>query len=88
MEYECQIISFDRLAIGAIGIQEPLCNDCQTPDCTNPIEEQIVSVLGVPKKMRLWVVNNVIRQVMICKGYIGTADVVGHSKRNAKTEGS
>ena len=75
MDYECQILPFDRVSVGPVGIQEPLCNDCQTPDCTNPIEEQVVALFGQPKTMRLWVVNTVVRQVVACKGYIGADDV-------------
>lgn len=80
MEYECQISPFCQMNRGPLGVQEPLCNDCQTPDCSNPIEDKSVSVLGVPTIMRLWVVNNVVRQVVACKGYIGDDDVADRPK--------
>jgi len=53
------------------GIRMPLCNDCLAPDCSNPIRERTVSVMGVPQKMRLYVVNNVVKQVIACNGYVG-----------------
>jgi len=75
MDYECHIVPADKLLLNPIGTQEPLCNDCRSPDCTNPIREKLVSVMGINKKMRLWTVNNQIRMVVACKGYIGDQDV-------------
>jgi len=70
----------NNLIMSPAGLQEPLCNDCQTPDCSNPIEEQLVSTLGIAQNMRLWVINNVVRQVVACRGYVGADDVVGRPK--------
>ena len=75
MDYECQLAPFNTMTTSPVGIQEPLCSDCQTPDCSNPIEEQSVAVLGIPKKMRLWIVNNVVKQVVACKGYVGISEI-------------
>lgn len=75
MEYECHAIPIDKLQIDPVGVTEPLCNDCRTPDCTNPIREQTVYVMGIPHKMRLWTVGTSIRQIVNCKGYIGDMDV-------------
>ncbi len=75
MDYECHIVPGEKLLINPIGTQQPLCNDCRSPDCTNPIREKLVSVMGINKKMRLWMVNNQIRVVVACKGYIGDQDV-------------
>lgn len=71
MEYECKIVPFDKTIVIEGGVIEPLCNDCRTPDCTNPIREQTVSVFGIPKKMRLWTSGQVVRMVAACRGYIG-----------------
>lgn len=54
-----------------MGFIEPLCNDCVCPDCTNSIKETTVSVMGVPRTLRLYVINNVYRQVVACNGYLG-----------------
>ena len=64
----------DKVALGAQGVVSPLCTDCLSPDCTNPIEEHTVSVMGVPTKMRLYVINNMYRRVIDCKGYLSSND--------------
>ena len=71
MNYDCKVIPIEKLLVDPIGVSEPLCNSCSTPDCTNPIREKTISVLGKNKTMRLWVVNNQCRQVVACTGYIG-----------------
>lgn len=76
MEYECNLAPCDRLAIGADGLHKPLCNDCMAPDCSNPIKIKTMSIFGVPTKMRLWVVHNVVKQVIACKGYISKDSIV------------
>ncbi len=74
MDYECQTIPFGKLQVNQNGILEPLCNDCQAPDCSHPIHKQTVYVMGVPQQMRLWVSYNQVRQVVMCKGYVGDHD--------------
>lgn len=72
MEYEVNLAPLDKSATTPEGIFEPLCNTCAAPDCTNPIRDMTVSVIGILKKQRVYVVNNsVVRQVVGCKGYIG-----------------
>lgn len=72
MDYEVQLAPLDRSAVTPQGPFEPLCNSCTSPDCTNPIREMTVAVIGIPKKQRVYVVNEtVVRQVVGCKGYIG-----------------
>lgn len=71
MEYEVKLAPLDKSATIPEGFFEPLCNTCSTPDCTNPIREMAVSVVGILKKQRVYIVNQTIRQVVGCKGYIG-----------------
>lgn len=72
MEYDCQTVSVDKSFATPDGFLEPLCNSCGSTDCTNPIKEKIVSVAGINKKLRLYVVSeSLIRQVVSCKGYAG-----------------
>ena len=72
MEYEVNLAPLDKAATTPQGFFEPLCNTCAAPDCTNPIREMLISVIGIIKKQRVYVVNNaVVRQVVGCKGYIG-----------------
>ena len=76
MDYECQAMPFGKLVMDGDGVKHPLCNDCVAPDCTNPIRDHIVSVLGAPTKMRLWTVQSTVRQVVMCKGYVSEKNVV------------
>jgi hypothetical protein len=71
MDYEVVLLHVNKSIIGPGGVVEPLCNSCLTPDCTNPIREQSISIMGVVKKVRLHVVGNIFRQVVECKGYVG-----------------
>jgi len=70
MNYECVLVSIDHLTVDPHGLKKPLCNNCAAPDCTNPIKDKTVYVLGIPEKMRVYVVHDVFRQVVQCKGYI------------------
>ena len=92
MEYRINTVNISKAILNDKGIMEPLCDDCVTPDCSNPIRETVISVLGVPQKMRLFVVNNVYNQVVECEGYAGPR-VVHHAKTqgsnlNVQTEGT
>lgn len=74
MDYEVKLAPLDKSATTPEGFLEPLCNSCTAPDCTNPIREMTVSVVGIPKKFRVYAVNQaVVRQVVECKGYMGNA---------------
>ncbi len=75
MEYDCHVISLDKLMMNASGVQDPICNDCRSPDCTNPIRDKVISIMGINKTMRLWVAYDQTRQVVACRGYIGDKDV-------------
>ena len=71
MEYDAQLVPVDKAILTPSGFFEPLCNSCASPDCTNPIEERNVSVSGVIRKLKLYVISeSTIRQVVSCKGYI------------------
>jgi len=70
MEYEVQLAPIDRSVLTGEGFFEPLCNTCCCPDCSNPIEERSVSVAGVVKKIKLYVINDsLVRQVIGCRGF-------------------
>lgn len=76
MDYECQVVPCDKTIVDGEGIKEPLCNDCLAPDCTNPIRDKTMYIMGIPKRMRLWETNNIVRQVVMCKGYVSKNNVV------------
>ena len=71
MNYECTLTSVDKLMLSASGVRQPLCSSCAAPDCSNPIRERTVSVMGKAQKMRLYVIGNVVKQVVACEGYVG-----------------
>lgn len=71
MQYECRLASIDKLTVNELGVMNPLCTDCKSPDCSNPIKELTISQFGIPKKVRLYSVNNMARMVIACQGYIG-----------------
>ncbi len=74
MEYEVQLAPIDKVIVTPQGVLEPLCNSCSSPDCSNPIQEKSVSIVGRMQKNRLYVMNeNIVRQVVACKGYVGDA---------------
>jgi len=84
MEYEVQLAPIDRMTVTPQGFLEPLCNSCSAPDCTNPICEKEVSIVGKLQKNRYFVTNDsVIRQVVACKGYVGDAALPSTSLGNA-----
>lgn len=68
--FECKLIPIDKLIVEPRGVKEPLCNDCVQPDCDNPIRKHSLSIMGKPVSWRLWVVNNQVRQVVQCVGYV------------------
>lgn len=75
MDYECQIMPIDKVPLNVKGHAEPICQSCTTVDCTNPIRDKTVCVLGQMKKLKLYVVGNMIRQVIACKGYSGNVSL-------------
>lgn len=75
MEYEVRLAHVNKTLIGPAGVVKPLCNSCSAPDCSNPIRDRLVSIMGISCKLRLHVVNNMFRQVVECKGYIGDQHV-------------
>lgn len=74
MNYECIIVSIDKLLISPKGVIEPLCNSCVCEDCTNPIRKVKVSIRGMNKVYRLYQRGSEYKAVVRCdKGYINIA---------------
>lgn len=68
-QYKCKLIPIDRLPVGPTGVFEPLCNTCETKDCSNPIEPLKISVFG---KQVIWRVHKkgVLSSIVVqCAGY-------------------
>ena len=70
MEYKCQTINMSRMLITSKGFVRPLCESCDTQDCSNPIEKTKVSILGVTKKIKVYNMGIEPRFVIQCEGYM------------------
>ena len=51
------------------GTVFPLCNKCQTKDCSHYIETKSVSIMGVRKTWRLIIKGNDFGIIVSCDGY-------------------
>jgi hypothetical protein len=69
MEYRCKTIPFTQLIAGPSGFIVPLCNRCATSDCTNPVENRKVSILGITKKARVYIRGVDAHIVVECQGF-------------------
>ena len=69
MEYKCKTIPIDKLNATPQGFVMPLCEDCKTQDCSNPIEKRKVSILGVTKTMKVFAKGSDPCFVVACNGY-------------------
>lgn len=67
----CKTIPLTKLIPTPKGFLAPLCNTCKSRDCEHPIEQKTISVLGVAKKMRVFVMPYSINLVVDCDGYVG-----------------
>ena len=71
MEYECKTCSVTQLLVTGIGAIEPLCNKCNTLDCTNPVEKREVSIMGVNRTWRMLNRGSEVYMVVECEGFTG-----------------
>lgn len=86
MEWEIQTIPADKTLVGPHGKIMPLCNDCIQSECSHPIKDMTLSIMGKPTKVRLLVVHELIRQVISCNGHIGRSINASVSKPTRRTE--
>lgn len=69
MEYTCTTVSADKLIPTPMGFVMPMCQDCETADCDNPVETRKVSIVGVKKDIKVFVRGNQVSFVVKCNGY-------------------
>lgn len=69
MNYRCKTVLLNSLIVGPTGIVMPLCEDCKTTDCDNPIEKRSVSIMGVSRKVRSYMRGDVAYFVIDCQGF-------------------
>jgi len=55
---------------GPTGVIEPLCNSCISKDCTNPIQKQKISIMGIKKEHRILIRGYEYVAVIQCEGYL------------------
>ena len=67
--YKCKLVPLDKLLVGPIGVMKPLCNNCETMDCENPIQPQIVTVLGKNTEWKIYKKHTAASAVVSCAGY-------------------
>lgn len=69
-QYKCKLFSLDKLPVGPMGVVEPLCNSCNTKDCSNPIEPTKITVFGRVVEWRIYKrQSNTPASVIQCDGY-------------------
>ncbi len=69
MEYKCTTVPINKLISTPSGFVMPMCQECKTIDCDNPIESKNISVLGVNKNIKVFVRGTQISFVVNCNGY-------------------
>jgi hypothetical protein len=69
MEYKCKTVSADKLIATPMGFVMPICQECKTGDCENPIEMRKVSIVGIKKDVKVFVRGNQFSFVINCNGY-------------------
>ena len=69
MEYKCKTIPIDKLIATPKGFIMPLCQDCTTIDCENPIEKRKISFVGVKKMVKVFSRGSQVGFVINCNGY-------------------
>ena len=68
-QYKCKLFPIDRLPVGPMGVVPPLCNSCETKDCSNPIEPVKISVFGKQADWRVYKKGVLSSIVVQCAGY-------------------
>jgi len=67
--YKCKLVPLTRLLVSPQGVMQPLCNTCSTRDCENPIQPQIVTVLGKNTEWKIYKKHTAASAVVSCAGY-------------------
>ena len=70
MEYKCKTINTSQLIATPVGFMMPLCEKCQVQDCTNPIEQIKMSILGITIKVKVFNLGSESKFVVQCEGYL------------------
>jgi len=69
MEYECQLMSANKLTKGILNMRKPLCTRCRNRSCSNPIVNQKIAIMGVVHTSRLYSSGDRFFFVVRCDGF-------------------
>ena len=69
MKYNCKTISILKVPLSTKGLIEGLCDKCTTRDCTNPVENRKVSILGIKREMKVIAKGRNIYIDIQCEGF-------------------
>ncbi|MHA1470337.1 MAG: hypothetical protein ACTSSP_07220 [Candidatus Asgardarchaeia archaeon] len=70
MEYKCKMLDVSQLNVSPQGFIFPLCETCQTQDCSHPIEKMSFSIVGVKKTIKVHNRGSNPKFIVECEGYI------------------
>lgn len=70
MEYECKLSPASTLDSGILNLKRPLCTNCKNSNCSNPIIEKKISIMGVIYTTKLFNIGNSYFFVNQCDGYL------------------
>jgi len=70
MKYRCKTLSVNKMEVTHQGFVSPLCDKCETIDCTNPIEKKKISIMGITKEYRVYSKGPEVSFVIACEGYL------------------
>lgn len=73
MKYKCKTSSLNQLMVDFKGVVLGLCDLCGCVDCSNPIENREVSIMGITKECKVFSKGNDASFVISCEGYIENA---------------
>ena len=74
MEYECQLVSANRLSKGILDLQKPLCTRCHNKSCTNNIVDKKIAIMGVVHTAKLYNIGERFYFVVKCDGFMKEPD--------------
>lgn len=74
-QYKCKLVPVERLPVGPVGVVEPLCNNCETKDCSNPILPVQINVFGRQVQWKVYKKNYGASIVVQCAGYSKDANI-------------
>jgi hypothetical protein len=74
MQWEIVTAPITKMQTDHKGPVLPLCTTCIQTECSYPIREHCFSIMGHPTRVRVFILNNSVRQVVACAGYVDGAE--------------